>query len=108
MSLGGIGASLAAGGRGGRPGAWLLGAALEASGAAADEAFAMAMLFLSADATFLPAALVGDGCGEGERDGERAEGAAAAAGSLAGQSGRMGKGKRFQLAFPPRVRESEK
>lgn len=68
------------------------------SGAADEaEAFAMTTLLLSADATFLPAALVGEGCGEGERDGERAEGAAA--GSLAGQSGRISKRKRFPIGF---------
>ena len=90
LSLGGIGASPAAAGaaRGGMP--VLLGgaAAEEASGGAAAAARA-AMLLLSAEATFLPAARAGEGCGEGDRDGE-----AGAAGSLAGQSGRIGERKR--------------
>ena len=87
LSLGGIGASTAAAAgaaaRGGMPDeVVLLCGAEEASGAAGALA---AMLLLSAEATFLPAALAGEGCGEGERDGETG-----AAGSLAGQSGRIG------------------
>ena len=87
------------------------GAAEEASGAGAAAAAARAaMLLLSAEATFLPAARAGEGCGEGDRDGE-----AGAAGSLAGQSGRIGGGEREKektvfllLNFLPRLsRERE-
>jgi hypothetical protein len=90
LSLGGIGASLAAaaaGARGGMPEDELLlgAAATEASGAAAFACDFAAMPLLSAEATFLPAARAGEGWGEGERGGE-----ADAAGSLAGQSGRIG------------------
>lgn len=92
LSLGGIGASLllaaaAGAARGGRPDEeLLLGAEEEASGgASADAAGFAAMLLLSAEATFLPAARAGEGCGEGERGGDDD-----AVGSLAGQSGRIG------------------